>query len=89
MPAIIPLYYGFWSLGRPVSLNPLEIARAFGAPLLDGVDGNSRADDIEMQKGSLGVKYGAVERYGTEKVLRVQDRVARSVRLPIKGETFG
>ncbi|KAJ4376198.1 hypothetical protein N0V83_001479 [Neocucurbitaria cava] len=60
--AILPLYYGYWELGRKVSLNPLEIARAFGAPLFNGLDGNVTSTDIEMERGGVVVKYGACER---------------------------
>lgn len=31
---VLPLYYGFWQLGRNVSLSPVEIAHTFGAPIL-------------------------------------------------------
>lgn len=87
--AISPLYYGFWEFGRDVSLNPLEIARAFDAPLFDGLDGNMSAADIEMEKGHLVVRYGAVERYGGEKILRVGDTAKVNVRMPWEGEIFG
>ena len=41
--AIIPIFLGWWHLGRPVSMSPLEIARAFEAPLL--VSGSSTGTD--------------------------------------------
>jgi hypothetical protein len=87
--AILPLYYGYWELGRRVSLHPLEIARAFGAPVLDGLDGNVGAADVEMARGHVGVRYGAVERNGEEKVLRVEDMRRGNVRMPKEGEIFG
>ncbi|KAH7068201.1 hypothetical protein BKA63DRAFT_423047 [Paraphoma chrysanthemicola] len=85
----LPLYHGFWELGRDVSLNPLEIARAFGTPLLDGMEGNATAADIELERGHLTVRYGAVERYGGEKVLRVAITAKVNVRVPWEGEVFG
>lgn len=87
--AIFPLYQGYWELGRSVSLNPLEIARAFDAPLFDSLDGNMSARDIEIERGSVAVKYGAVERSGAEKLLRVEDTTRLSVRTPWEGEIFG
>ncbi|CAO2651903.1 Nn.00g001860.m01.CDS01 [Neocucurbitaria sp. VM-36] len=87
--AILPLFYGYWELGRTVSLNPLEIARAFGAPLFDGLDGNTTSCDIEMERGAMLVKYGACERYGGEKVLRVEDTARVNIRTPWEGEIFG
>ncbi|KAL6157654.1 hypothetical protein ACJBU6_03482 [Exserohilum turcicum] len=87
--AILPLYHGYWDLGRRASLNPLETARAFGAPLLDGVEGNAGANDVQMERGHVAVKYGAVERLGREKVLRIENAKASSVRMPCEGEIFG
>ncbi|KAF1849419.1 uncharacterized protein K460DRAFT_415794 [Cucurbitaria berberidis CBS 394.84] len=87
--AILPLYYGYWDFGRKVSLNPLEIARAFGAPLLDGLDGNLTSTGVEMERGAVTVKYGACERYGGEKVLRVEDAARVNIRAPWQGEIFG
>ncbi|KAJ4305897.1 hypothetical protein N0V90_001430 [Kalmusia sp. IMI 367209] len=51
--AVVPLYYGFWEMGRKVSLDPLEIARAFGAPMMDGLDGNTTADMITVERGGM------------------------------------
>jgi hypothetical protein len=83
--SIIPLYTNFSALGRTVSLHPLEIARAFGSPLFEGLDGNIGARDIELERGHVNIRYGTVEKNGTEKVLRVsaQGRECRS------GEVFG
>jgi len=87
--SIVPLYHGHSALGRAVSLSPPEIARAFGAPLFEGVDGNGTALDIEMERGGLEVRYGAVESNGREKVLRVEDMGRVNVRTPREGEIFG
>lgn len=87
--AILPLYNGFWELGRRVSLNPLEIARAFGAPLLEGLDGNADPDVVTIERGGMAVRYGVVERFGVEKQLRVEERSKATVRVPWEGEVFG
>jgi hypothetical protein len=87
--AILPLYQGYQRLGRGVSLHPLEIARAFGAPLFDGVEGNAGARDVEWEKGAVRVRYGAVERNEEEKVLRVEEVSRVNVRMPREGEIFG
>ncbi|KAF2865479.1 hypothetical protein BDV95DRAFT_586487 [Massariosphaeria phaeospora] len=87
--AIIPLYAGFWDLGRKVSLNPLEIARAFGAPLMETLDGNATADMVTIERGDLAVRYGAVERHNSEKKLRVEMTRTATVRSPWQGEIFG
>lgn len=49
---------GWWTLGRKISLNPIETAKAFGAQLLAGVGYNNvRADQILEAIGSTRVKY--------------------------------
>ncbi len=39
--AVLPLYYGCWTLSRRVSLNPLETAKALGTPLVDAIGGGA------------------------------------------------
>ncbi|KAF2005703.1 hypothetical protein P154DRAFT_571000 [Amniculicola lignicola CBS 123094] len=87
--AVLPLYNGFWEMGRRVSLNPLEIARALGAPILEGLDGNATAEDVVMERGGMGVRYGVVERFGEEKRLRLEEVSRTTVRRPWDGEVFG
>jgi hypothetical protein len=89
MAAMIPLYKGFWELGRAVSLNPLELARAFGAPMLEGLDGNAGAEMVTLERGGMSVRYGALERFGDGKRLRVEETTGATVRMPWKGEIFG
>lgn len=86
---ILPLYMGFWELGRSVSLNPLEIARAFGAPLMVGLDGNTTPEMVCLERGGMPVRYGALERYGEEKKLRVDETSRTTVRMPWHNEVFG
>jgi hypothetical protein len=53
------LYWGWWQLGRHVSFSPIEIAKAFDAPLLQNVNTNSRAKDLLRDVGNLRIRYGA------------------------------
>jgi hypothetical protein len=85
--ATLPLYTGWWGLGRKPSLSPLEVGRAFGAPVLEGVDGNAGAARIVAEKGGTAVRYGVVERFGEEKKLRIE--VVGKTRAPWTGEVFG
>ncbi|VUC30229.1 unnamed protein product [Clonostachys rosea] len=58
---IVFLYHGFWRLGRPVSMSPLEIATAFQAPVTQGaVSLNADADDISNQIGRRRVRYRSI-----------------------------
>ncbi|KAN0120168.1 hypothetical protein V8E51_002376 [Hyaloscypha variabilis] len=97
--AILPVYYGWWELGRNTSLSPLETGLAFGAPLLRDLDGNATARQILERVGERRVKYGETFGSGREgegfliprKGLRgrlqiVEEQRARS---PESGDVFG
>lgn len=56
--SVLPLFYGFWDLGREVSMNPFEIAMAFDAPLLADAGAHCDAGDIVKQIGDRNIMYG-------------------------------
>lgn len=58
-------HHQWWLVGRSVSLSPLEIAKAFDAPLL-AVPGTSNTDVKAMLDvvGKMQVKYGGVLQSG-------------------------
>ncbi|KAG4432747.1 hypothetical protein IFR05_011777 [Cadophora sp. M221] len=60
---VLPVYWGFWQLGRKVSLNPIEIANAFQAPMLSAevVPRSGHADDVVRVMGKREVVYGHCE----------------------------
>lgn len=59
---ILPSYWGFWQLGRKVSLGPLEIANAFEAPAFDHVStGNGHVEGVLKAVGRTKVKYALHE----------------------------
>jgi hypothetical protein len=55
--AILQTYWGWWLLGRPVSLSPLEIAKAFDAPLLHDADANGTSKELARAIGDVKVRY--------------------------------
>ena len=57
--AIFPLFSGWWHLGRAVSMSPIEIAKAFGAPIVMQTDSNGTARDLVNDIGKLQIGYGA------------------------------
>lgn len=57
--AILPIFGSWWHLGRTVSLSPVEVAKAFDAPLLRQADPNGTARDIVDEVGTLKILYGA------------------------------
>lgn len=48
---IVPLFAGWWYLGRAVSLSPIETAKAFRAPLLHGTECNGSIRDLLQEVG--------------------------------------
>jgi hypothetical protein len=56
--SIIPTYWGWWRLGRPVSMSPLEVAKAFDAPLMQQAHPNGTIDDHLRSFGDTRVRYG-------------------------------
>ncbi|EXJ79179.1 hypothetical protein A1O3_08680 [Capronia epimyces CBS 606.96] len=53
-------FVGYQTLGRSVSMSPLEIARAFNAPLLESSNSNSDVKSLMRAVGERSVRYGAV-----------------------------
>ncbi|KAL1877310.1 hypothetical protein Plec18167_005000 [Paecilomyces lecythidis] len=56
--AICVLFWGWWRLGRSVSMSPIEIARAFGAPIVQTEDSNADLNDVLKELGSRKIRYG-------------------------------
>jgi hypothetical protein len=55
---VLALSLGWWKLGREVSLSPIEIAKAFAAPLLQGTNSNHSAKAILKDLGEDKLCYG-------------------------------
>ncbi|GAD93707.1 hypothetical protein NECHADRAFT_75613 [Paecilomyces variotii No. 5] len=58
MAAICILFWGWWRLGRSVSMSPIEIARAFGAQIFQTEDSNADLNDVLKELGSKKIRYG-------------------------------
>jgi hypothetical protein len=56
---VLPVYWGFWQLGRKVTLAPLEIVKAFNAPIFSGVqEKNGTFEEVLDEVGQRRVQYG-------------------------------
>jgi hypothetical protein len=56
---VLPSYWGYWQLGRDVTLGPFEIANAFRAPVLDHPSvANAGVKVLIREVGGREVKYG-------------------------------
>jgi hypothetical protein len=53
-------FYGFWHLGRQMTMSPIELAKAFDSPLLSCEDSNAVVGTIVKKIGERGVRYGVV-----------------------------
>ncbi|KAJ4384265.1 hypothetical protein N0V86_001112 [Didymella sp. IMI 355093] len=61
---VLPVYWGFWQLGRKVTLGPLEIANAFNAPIIkpDNVKGqHGDFEEVLQEVGKRRVRYGQLK----------------------------
>ncbi|KAK4897559.1 hypothetical protein LTR27_004703 [Elasticomyces elasticus] len=58
--AVLPLFWGWWTLDRHVSFSPVTLGLAFNAPLLGGIDPAEGAKGAVKQFGSTHVRYGVV-----------------------------
>ncbi|KAF7196558.1 Homocysteine S-methyltransferase 1 [Pseudocercospora fuligena] len=56
---VLPTYWGYWQLGRDVTLGPFEIAAAFRAPNLHHPT-NKPIDKLIKEVGNREVKFGAI-----------------------------
>jgi hypothetical protein len=56
--AVAATFYGWWELGREMSMSPLEIAKAFDAPLLHQVGSNVSFKKMEHTALTVRVRYG-------------------------------
>lgn len=54
-------FYGFWHLGRQMTMSPIELAKAFDSPLLSCEDSNAVVGTIVKRIGKRGVRYGVVQ----------------------------
>ncbi|KAF2822517.1 hypothetical protein CC86DRAFT_79694 [Ophiobolus disseminans] len=58
---VLPVYWGFWQLGRKVTLGPLEISHAFNAPIIRPAKIMNHHGDFEEVLNDVGkrrVQYG-------------------------------
>lgn len=88
---VMPLFYGFWDLGRDVTLSPIETAKAFGAAVLDteGVSSNATATAIaKSETGRLLVRYGEVPGSEAGDGARLRFGGAGSVKEPQSGRMY-
>ncbi|CZR68352.1 uncharacterized protein PAC_18251 [Phialocephala subalpina] len=85
---VLPTFRGWWEIGRPTTLSPLETAKAFGAPLLAEYNSNEKAEDLIKSIENKKVQYGIMRWRGewdSEITLRLAEvgMFRTSVRKPL------
>jgi hypothetical protein len=61
---VLPVYWGFWQLGRKVTLGPLEISHAFNAPIIAPEKTKNHHGDFDQvlqEVGKRKVRYGQLK----------------------------
>lgn len=85
---VLPLYIGWWQLGRKVSMSPLEVARAFDAPLLRGTAANAEVDELARETKGERVRYGVVASSDSDDSPRLMLAGEDEVQQPLRGEVY-
>ncbi|KAL9125386.1 MAG: hypothetical protein Q9217_005400 [Psora testacea] len=85
--ATIPIFLGWWHVGRTVSMSPIETAKAFGAPTLRNLDSNADADMLLKEVGDRPIRYGAVAA-SSSGLDRLEMNDPQFIRTPRPGQTL-
>ena len=72
MALVLPSFIGWWELGRKVTLDPVEIAKAFGAPMFQGPGSNAPLWQLVRDYGQRSVRYGEPSGYDNEQTVKRQ-----------------
>lgn len=54
------IVFRWWSVGRTVSMSPIETAKAFGPPQLRNSDSNAQINVLLKEVGDRPIRYGAI-----------------------------
>ena len=72
MGLVLPSFIGWWDLGRRVTLDPIEIAKAFDAPIFQGPGSNATMRQLAQDYGQRSIRYGEAEGYGNGQMMKRQ-----------------
>ena len=57
---ILPMFWGWWTIGRQPTLSPFGVALAFDSPILEKVNSGVNAQGIVREVGGMKIKFGEV-----------------------------
>lgn len=69
--SVVATLYGWWRLGRNTSMNPLEVGKAFRAPMLADAGSNVSFDAFPAHLKKSRIRYGSVPSETTMSVVSV------------------
>lgn len=83
---VLPTYWGYWELGRRVTLGPMEIASAFQAPALKSsvVAAGGEVEQMLKEVGQREVRYGVVVGSGSLAMAEASKTVQLKPGAPIR-----
>lgn len=55
---VLPLFFGWWTLGSDLSLSPFALALAFDSPILKDVNSAAGAKGVVHKLGSTQLRFG-------------------------------
>ena len=85
--ATLPVFIGWWHVGRSLSMSPVETAKAFRAPMLRDSDSNADIDMLLKEVEDRPVRYGAVTASGSDTTMLMMNE-PQFVRTPYDGQRF-
>ncbi|KAK5695177.1 hypothetical protein LTR97_008683 [Elasticomyces elasticus] len=95
---VLPLFFGWWTLGNAPLLSPMELGLAFDAPCLKEVNSATGSSGVVQKVGDVHLKYGAIHTMngpGIEDVRESERMVCRlgiaesqNVQKPTRGQHF-
>ena len=90
MGLVVPTFVGWWELGRHVTMDPIEIAKAFEAPLLQGPGSNAPTWQLVQDYGKSGIRYGEPVGYSDSRMMKRTLKLGNphEVRRPTTGAIY-
>ena len=62
---VLPVFYGWWKLGRKFTMSPIDVANAFSAPVLSGTTPGADVQQLLREAGHRRIQYDVKYMSGT------------------------
>ncbi|KAK3630913.1 hypothetical protein LTR56_017186 [Elasticomyces elasticus] len=96
---VLPLFFGWWTLGNAPLLPPMELGLAFDAPCLKEVNSATGSSGVVQKVGDVHLKYGVIHtmngpgiedgKDSERMVCRLGIAQSQNVQQPTRGMRFG